>query len=232
MAVIVVGSVHGSPGATTLAFDLARQAGPGALLIEADPDGGVLAARLELALKPGLMELAGAARTGIEADDLWKFAQLSSTNVAVVAGHPAAEQTSAALRAAIIHISSAAALLDTTVVIDIGRLRPGSPSLGASASADHTLIVSDNSVEAIVSLTHRAQLLNGCAAPMVVLNQDGPYTPEEIASASHQCVWGVVPPARSRRDERQRASAIGELVVAFSAGRAVELFTEDTAVNS
>ena len=57
MTVIAVGSVHGSPGATTLALDLARlcarSPGREVLLIEADPDGGCLAARLDLAVKPG-----------------------------------------------------------------------------------------------------------------------------------------------------------------------------------
>jgi len=40
VAVIAVGSVHGSPGATTLALDLARTLDGEVLLIEADPDGG------------------------------------------------------------------------------------------------------------------------------------------------------------------------------------------------
>lgn len=231
MTVIVVGAVHGSPGATTLALDLAREAGETALLIEADPDGGSIAARLELALKPGLMELAGAARTGIDVDDLWRFAQPSSVGVAVIVAHPAAEQTCAALRAARAHIASAAALLCVTVVIDIGRVRPGSPALGFAASADHTVIVSDNSVEAIVSLTHRATLLEGCVAPVVVLNQAYPYSVLDIAAATKQRVWGVVPHVRTRRDQRQRAVAISGVLSTLSAVSAPLLATTEAMAN-
>ena len=113
MTVIAVGTVNGSSGATTLAYDLTARAGNGALLIEADPDGGCLAARFDVALKPGLMELAGAARTGIDADDVWRFAQTTRDGVAVVVAHPSAEQTNAALRAALGHVLTAVADVDT-----------------------------------------------------------------------------------------------------------------------
>src|SRR4051794_21329178 len=162
MTVIAIGSVHGSPGVTSLAIDLARVAaareGSRSVLVEADPDGGRLAARLDLAVRPGLTELAGAARVGIAADDLWRFAQ-GHGDVAVVVAHPAAEQVQAALRAAATHIGAALQRLGATVIVDVGRLRPGSPSLGLAGIADHLIVVSDNDVEAIVSLTHRAKLL-------------------------------------------------------------------------
>ncbi len=175
MALIAVGSVHGSPGATTLALDLARRCGGETLLLEFDPDGGTLAARLDLAIKPGLTELAGAARVGIEFDDVWSYAQPTDFGVAVVVAHPAAEQTHAALRAAGQHIANAlrhlATEADVTVIVDVGRLRPGSPALGAALAADRTIIVSANSVEAVVSLSHRGALLTACSAPMVVMNR-------------------------------------------------------------
>ena len=62
---MAVGSISGSPGATSLAIDLARTCAGAtpALLVEVDPDGGRLAARLDLPLRPGLTELAGAARS-------------------------------------------------------------------------------------------------------------------------------------------------------------------------
>lgn len=214
MPVIAVGSVSGSPGATTLALDIARRCGENSLLIELDPDGGSLAARLDLAIRPGLTELAGAARMGIEVDDVWRYAQPTTFGVAVVVAHPAAEQTTAALRAAARHICTAIARLGetVTVVLDVGRLRPGSPALGAASAAGHTLVVADNSVEAAVSLTHRGQLLSACPTPLVVLNQPRPYSMVDIAAASGQQVWGVVPHARTRREQRQRDVALDELV--------------------
>ncbi len=212
MAVIAVGSVHGSPGATLLALDVARFCEGETLLIEADPDGGCLAARLDLALKPGLTEMAGAARVGIAADDLWRYAQPTDHGVAIVVAHPAAEQVQASLRAAVNHVGSSLSSLGRHVVIDIGRVRPGSPALGFAALADRLLIASDNSAEAVVSLTHRAQLLHGLADAMVVLSVGKPYSVDEIASASGQQVWGVLPAIRGRRNVRRRSRALSDLV--------------------
>ncbi len=212
MTLIVVGTVNGSSGATTLAYDLAARAGNGTLLIEADPDGGCLAARLDVALQPGLMELAGAARTGIDADDVWRFAQTTRDGVAVVVAHPSAEQTNAALRAALGHVLSAVVSVDTIVVVDIGRIRPGSASLAAAASADHTIVVSSNSVEAIVALAHRSQLLTACASPVVVLNNAQPYGVAEVADAVQQRVWGVISAARTQRQQRSREAALDALL--------------------
>ncbi len=64
MSLIAVASAKGSPGATTLtlALGLARPPARGCLIVEADPDGGSLAARLGLSYEPGLVELAAAAR--------------------------------------------------------------------------------------------------------------------------------------------------------------------------
>jgi hypothetical protein len=59
---VAVVSVHGSPGTTTVARTLAAALGRPdrpCLLVEADPDGGVLAARHELRLQPSLTELVG-----------------------------------------------------------------------------------------------------------------------------------------------------------------------------
>jgi hypothetical protein len=212
MPVIAVGTVNGSCGATTLAYDLVARAGNGALLIEADPDGGCLAARFDVALKPGLMELAGAARTGIDADDVWRFAQTTRDGVAVVVAHPSAEQTNAALRAALGHVLAAVAGIDTIVVVDIGRIRPGSASLAAAASADHTIVVSNNSVEAIVALAHRSQLLGACASPVVVLNSAQPYGVAEVADAVRERVWGVIAAARTQRQQRSRDAALNAIL--------------------
>jgi hypothetical protein len=212
MTVFAVGAVHGSPGATTLAYDLARVCGPDALLIEADPDGGCLAARLDLSVRPGLTELAGAARVGIAADDLWRFAQPTSSGVAVVVAHPAAEQVHAALRAAVHHVGSALASLGVHVVIDVGRLRPGSPALGFAAVADRTVVVAENSVESVVTINHRAQLLGGVGGPVVALTAAKPYSTADVAASCGQPVWGVVPRSGRRRAGARRFAALEQLV--------------------
>jgi MinD-like ATPase involved in chromosome partitioning or flagellar assembly len=217
MTLIAVGSVHGSPGTTTLALDLARLGGrpqgPDVLLVEADPDGGCLAARLDLAVKPGLTELAGAARVSISVDDLWNYAQPTDLGVAVIVAHPAAEQVQAALRAAVNHVGAALREASGLVVVDVGRLRPGSPALALAALAERTLVVSPNSVEAVVTLHHRAPLLRGAGDPLVVLSAARPYSADEVAAACGLDVWGAVGPDTRRGGRRRRARELQRLLV-------------------
>ncbi|MCU1399852.1 MAG: hypothetical protein JWN62_2961 [Acidimicrobiales bacterium] len=217
MSVVAVCSLHGAPGATALALDLARLCGDGALLVEADPDGGCLAARLDLAMRPGLTELAGAARVGISAADLWRFAQPIGGGVGVIVGHPAAEQVQAALRASVQHVGTALRGSSGHVVVDVGRLRPGSPAMGLAAIADTTLVVAENGIESVVAVSHRAAVLANVAAPQIVLSSSKPYSPADVESASGQRVWGVVPSALqagrgSHRRSRRRALALEALI--------------------
>ena len=229
MSVVAVGSVHGSPGATTLALDLAALDPEATLVIEADPDGGRLAARLDLALRPGLTELAGSARTNISSDDLWRFAQGAPGVTPVVVAHPAAEQVTSVLRVGGHHIGQALRdVAESTrrhVVLDIGRVRPGSPSLALMAAADHVVVLVENTMEAAVALAHRAALLGAMANVHVVLNRARPYSAREIEAACGRTVWGVVPNATSttsrRPASRRRRRAVGELhAQLFDASRA------------
>ncbi len=212
MTIIAVGSIHGSPGATTLALDLARLCGAETLLIEADPDGGCLAARLDLAVRPGITELAGAARVSITPDDLWSYAQPTDYGVAVIVAHPAAEQVQAALRAAVDHVGMALGSVVGDVIVDVGRLRPGSPALGFAALADRTVIVSANSVEAVVALHHRAQLLRGLGDPLVVLAEAKPYSAADFARSTGQLVWGAVGRDTRRSGRRRRTTELRRLL--------------------
>lgn len=212
MTIIAVGSVHGSPGASTLALDMARLAGPNSLLIETDPDGGIFAARLLLGLKPGLTDLAAAARTGIDPAQIWNFAQPTGHGCGVVVAHPAAEQVQGALRASAEHIGSALQTLKNTVILDIGRLRPGSPAIGLTAYADRVVVVAAPTLESVVSLTNRANLLNGMISVDVVLTGSEPYSAKDVTIATQLRVWGVIGHAKGRRREASRDAQIGNLM--------------------
>lgn len=69
MSVIALCSLKGSPGATTAALALATSTTLRAdtLLVEADPAGGDLAARLGFPSEPGLASLAAAGRRELDA---------------------------------------------------------------------------------------------------------------------------------------------------------------------
>ncbi|MCW2499451.1 MAG: hypothetical protein JWN87_1127, partial [Frankiales bacterium] len=89
---IAIGSVKGSPGATTLAMAMAaRWPTPGATVVEADPGGGSAAAWFGLCREPGLAALATAAARSTTHDGLTPFAQQLPVDVPVVLG-PSADE--------------------------------------------------------------------------------------------------------------------------------------------
>jgi len=197
---IALTSVSGAPGVTTLAVALAHQLGQftgrSPLVIEADPDGGVLAIRHHLALAPGLIELAGAARVGIDPADVAGYAQPLQSGVPVVVAHPSSDRTAAALRASAVHISTAASsLIDHDTLIDIGRARPGSPALPLVEASSIAVFVVRPRADEIVVLLHRIELLEQLAPVFLVLVGSGPYGVAEVEESTGLTVLGVVLPA-------------------------------------
>src|SRR4051794_13328930 len=99
MALVSIGSTKASPGTTTLALALAV-AEPSSrwLVVEADPDGGSIAARLGLGYEPGLVELAAAARRDRpDSSVIDRFLQPVTEEVSVLCGPASAAQAHAAL---------------------------------------------------------------------------------------------------------------------------------------
>ena len=77
MTLVAFASTKASPGVTTLCQALAHTwPDPRrVVVVEADPSGGDLAARLELAPEPGLVSLAAAGRRGLSAAVVWDHVQ-------------------------------------------------------------------------------------------------------------------------------------------------------------
>lgn len=204
MTTVALGSVGGSAGATALALALAQAWGGPCVLVEADPDGGRLAARLELAARPGVADLAAAARRGGRPEPaLWRFAQRDRSGVAVLPCHPAAEQVCALLRAAAEPLAAwCTACVDHDVVVDVGRWRPGSPSLPLARAADRRLAVVRGEPEDIVALVHRAELLQALGGVDVVV-MAGTYGRREVAQVVPWPVAAEVPARATRRAARR-----------------------------
>ncbi len=188
MALIGFCSVRGAPGASTLALAVAHHwpsaAGRPALLVEADADGGVLAARYGLSLQPGLTELAGAARMGIDAHELHRYTQTMSSGVSVIVAHPAAEQTAAALRTSATHLAETLVKLPRTdVIVDLGRLRPGTPATALAAACDAVIVVVRSSADELVTLLSRLATLERVAPIELALVGRSPYPADEVRRA-------------------------------------------------
>jgi hypothetical protein len=200
-----VGSLRGSPGATTLAVALAAaraDSGRTALVVEADPDGGVIAARFGLGHRPCLTDLAVRARGAVGPDEIWEYAQPLRSRVPVVVGHPSADQCHATLRTGAAGLAPLlGALSDQDVVVDVGRLRPGSPAQALIDAAALAVIVVRSRLEDIDGARPRLAAMHHGG---VVLVGHRPYGPDEVAETLGVPVLGVVP-----HDSRGAAAVAG-----------------------
>ncbi len=188
MAMIGLTSAHGSPGTTSLAVALAHRLGQhtgrATLLLEADADGGTLAARHGLAGPPGLTALAGAARSGIRSEDIERFTTTMPSGVAVIAGHPSAEQTHVALRVAAAHLAPVLAELPgCDVLVDLGRLRPGSHAQPLAAACERLIVVVRPVLEQLVAVADRLAAYEQLAPVQLVLVGTRPYPIAEVRRA-------------------------------------------------
>jgi hypothetical protein len=163
------------------------------LLVEADPDGGVLAARYELAAHPNLTELAGRTRAGLRPTDAWDHAQMLPGGLGVVVAHPSAEQTHAALRTGAARIGEHLAQLgQTDVLLDAGRLSPSSPALALLAAASLVLVLVRPQLDELRALSQRLPALRETADVRIVLVGQRPYGSAEVAANLGVEVIGVL----------------------------------------
>lgn len=241
-ALVVVGSVKGAPGATTLAVALAAcwptgQWRPRPLVVEADPSGGDAAARFSVPGSPGLVELAAAVRRPASPRVLADCVQVLPGEVPVVVGPSGGPQAAAAVQA---FAASGAELLRAgmgtsgSVLVDVGRFREETAPL--VAAADRLLLVVRGEVDALAHACGKVEELRaaGRSVELAVVGQT-PYPPSEIGTAlgadrvhqvpwdpkTAQSLWGHA----ARSDRRRRSSPLvhaatsmaGELAEAGSA---------------
>lgn len=214
MALVVCGSVKGSPGATTSAMALgaAARAHAGVLLAECDPAGGDMALRMGCATDPGLVGLAAATRRGaVDGLAVHAHTRRCASGVQVLVGPAGAGQATAALEAlaeADHHpVVMAARQPGRLVVGDVGRLDTDSPSWPVAEAADQVLVVVRPTLE---DLAHAAPRVGAIAMRTTQLGLlvvgTGAYSTREIAATLGVEVIGVLP-----RD-RVGASGIGRAV--------------------
>ncbi|MBW3643575.1 MAG: chromosome partitioning protein [Actinobacteria bacterium] len=198
MGLICFGSVRSSPGvtATVLAVGASWPTTPAPVVVEADPDGGVLAARYSLGRSgesPGLTSLATAARRGLGAGELWRHTQELPGGMGVVVGPDGADSVIAALRSAGQEVGTwLAAQPDVVALADCGRLRPGSPALDLVRCATRLVVVVRPRVEELQALAQRVAALAQLAPLGLVLVGERPYGPAEVGEHLGVEVLGVV----------------------------------------
>jgi hypothetical protein len=209
---VVVGSVKDAPGVTTLAVGLvAGWPRPGAVLLEADPDGGDLAVRFGHHPDPGLVSFAAAARSGTDPGLLRRHVQRLRLDIDVVLAPPgdsaiAAVQTVAYGGVQVLRHAAG----DATVVVDVGRLAQGGPGLAVAAMAADVVLVARPTLDQLIQVRARLGWLREALGGRLWLALSGPgfYRAAEVARTLGVEVIGEVP-----RNDRSGAGVLaGRLV--------------------
>lgn len=187
MTAVLVGSVHGAPGATTTAVGLASCL-RGAVVVEADCAGGVLAVRFGLPREPGIVTLAADRQPGARV--LAAHAQTVPGGLPVVVGPESPQHVSWLWRTAGDVLAAAVARHEGVVVVDVGRFGPENPVTSLFPDAPALLVVRPRADELAVAA---AQLASSTARrPVVVLVGERPYSAAEVAAEFGCDVLGVV----------------------------------------
>lgn len=208
MSTVLLGSAKAAPGVTTAVLALASVWPPDRplLVVEADPDGGVLAARCGLAAEPGLATLAVAGRRSLDPGGLTRHSQsLPGPDVAALVGPPAAEQTRRALDLCAQALAGVLGdLAGADVLIDAGRLGPSTAAWPLVHASDSVLLVARPQLEELQLLPARLRALRPVACRVgLLLVGERPYPPTEVAAALDVPVIGVL------ADDANAAAALG-----------------------
>lgn len=188
---VVLGAAKSSPGTTTAVLAIA-----GCLrdrvVIEGDPDGGVIATRFGLAREPNLASLATSARAHLP--DVAEHTQILPGGVPVVVGLNSADRAVGLWRTAGLALSSVlAGAGDTLCLLDAGRLSPTSPVLPALKPAALTVVVARPTADELLPLSQRLpaiqEVTDRCA---LLLVGDKPYRPAEVAQQLGVEILGVI----------------------------------------
>lgn len=182
-SLICVAGGKGAPGATTLAVALTLSAGADrpVTLIDADPDGGDLAARLGVPTTPGLVTLAVATRHGFDPDELPHHTQALTPTVGLVAAPSSAEQTATSLTS--LGRTFAVITAGSTTIADVGRWGLRSPATDLVAEAAATVLVVHPTVAGVAHARFQLDELSKRSRRVVVACAgDRPYNPDEVAA--------------------------------------------------
>ncbi len=195
MTTIALGSVKGAPGVTTTVLAMAAvwPQHRRLLVVEIDPDGGVLAARRGLGFEPGLVGLAAAIRR--RGTDVAAHTQALGDNVRVIVAPATADQVRASLAAAGERLwPTLRGTGERDVLVDCGRLSAPSSAVDVAQDIDHTLLLARPRLEDAALVRDRVVALRrDGVSPRILLIDDGPYLTGEMAAAIDAPVVGRLP---------------------------------------
>lgn len=202
MMLIALGALRSSPGVTTASVAIASCL-DGAVVVEADWDGGVLATRFGLTRELGLASLAAAARTSSDVD-LAAHAQRVAGGTLVVPGPTSADSAVGIWRSAGDQLASAlrASARDRPVLVDAGRLSPLAPLGPLLSAADRVVVVARPLVEELHAITANLDRVrsNASGQVSVLLVGNRTYPAAEVAAQLQVEVLGFLAEDRRAAD--------------------------------
>lgn len=209
MALVVVATTGGLMDLGEVSLHIASLWPRAVTVIEADPDGGRLAARHDWDVRPGLVEMTAALRGASDGElDLSSIVRSHTPQVGVVVAPPAAEPVMAALPVLANRVLELQRRIATDVIVDIGRIRPDSPANALAAGADRRVLVSRTDLEDIVSIVHRSTHLRSLGE-WSILTAGGRYASSEVDRAIEWPLLATLLPDNSKSSTKLRQAIAG-----------------------
>jgi len=195
MTIVALAITGGLTDSSEIALHVASLWPREVTVIEADPDGGRLAARKDWPPRPGLVDLATSTRATSEL--VGNLSHAIDSRRRVVVAPPAPEAVIAALRLLTASTGRLDDRLGTDVLVDVGRLRPETPALPLLEIADRRVLVVRRDAEDVVATMHRRSLLDS-VGEWQILNAGGRYPIDEVRTALSWPVGADLLPSNKR----------------------------------
>jgi hypothetical protein len=184
---VAFGSLARAPGATTALLGAAAVwPTSDVTVVEADADGGVLAARFGLSLHPEaptLMSLLAATRHDATAGVVPLHAQRLPGGLPVVCGPSIAEAATPAAAQLADRFEALTSSSTGDVLVDVGRVRPSSAAWRLASSCEVLVVVVRPVVEELEPLLGRLDSLSAGRPVVVAVRGSGPYGAADVAEA-------------------------------------------------
>lgn len=219
MPLLSVINAKGSPGATLSASSLAA-VWPEAdrVLVEADPAGGVLAARWRLQSRPSLVDVSATLLTAPDERAALDAGVQETTflgeQLQVVCAPIQRPNATASLAKVLSQNPKVFTPSDRWVIADLGRIAPGTVAWPLLARSDAVLMVLRGDVESVLALRGLSDSVSAeCASRWAVVVVPATYDADDINGAFvgqdlHVPVLGDLPPVEpSGRGGHRRAAA-------------------------
>lgn len=195
MTVVALAITGGLTDSSEIALHIASLWPREVTVVEADPDGGRLAARKDWPPRPGLVDLVTSSRA--TSDVVGELSHVIDPRRRVVVAPPSPEAVIAALRLLTTSNDRLDDRLGTDVLVDVGRLRPESPALPVLEMADRRVLVVRRDAEDVVATMHRRNLLESLGE-WQVLTAGGRYPIDEVRAALSWPVGADLLPSNKR----------------------------------